>query len=189
MDTASFGAIRARGGRNARHWVRALNVIIGMALAIASFALLTSVPWRQAATHMEARAWPTAEATIVSATLFEDRLPHGEGFVSELVLSVAYEFEADGERRTGHSASLSDRAEPGDRRLRRLYHRLVFARVTGRTVPAHYDPGNPDRAYLETSFAWRPAILKGLLGLVGVIAGLLFIAPPLRLPGRPAPLL
>lgn len=189
MDTASFGAIRARGGRNARHRGRALNVLIGMALALVSFALLASVPWRQAATHMEARAWPSAEATIVSATLFEDRLPRGEGFVSELVLSVAYEFEVDGEQRTGHAVSLSDRAEPGDRRLRRLYHRLVFARVTGRTVPAHYDPDNPDRAYLETSFAWRPTLLKGLLGLVGMIAGLLLMATPLRLLGQAAPLL
>lgn len=189
MDTASFGGIRARGGRDARHRGRVVNLVIGVALAIASFALLTSVPWRQAATHLEARAWPSAEAAIVSVTLFEDRLPRGEGFVTELVLSAVYEFEAAGELRAGHAASLSDRGEPGDRRLRRLYHRLVFASVTGRTVPAYYDPENPDQAYLETSFAWRPTLLKGLLGLVGMIAGLLLMATPLRLLGPPAPLL
>src|SRR5690606_11218518 len=115
MDTASFGGIRARRGRDTRHRGRAVNAVIGVALAIASFALLASVPWRQAAIHFETRAWPSADATIVSAALFEDRLPRGDGFVTELVLSVAYEFEAGGELRTGHAASLSDRAEPGDR--------------------------------------------------------------------------
>jgi hypothetical protein len=88
------------------------------------------------------------------------------------VLFVAYEFQVAGEAFTGHRASLSDRAQPHDRELMTLYRRLNFARLTGRTVPAAYDPRDPAQALLDTGFAWKPALLQAGFGAVAIALGL-----------------
>lgn len=182
MGTVSFGGTRARSNRVGKRSGVAVFAMAGAVLAILGAVILATVPWQQMVWHLQARSWPVVEARILSVSLVEERYadPRGNGFSSELVLSAAYEFEVAGNIHAGYAASLSDRADPHDRRLRMLYGKLLFAKVTGRTVPVFHDPEEPEYAYLDIDFAWRQALLRGGLGFGFVLAGLCLLAVPLR---------
>lgn len=172
MGTVSFGTAGAVRSRAARWPGMAVFIFIGAAFAAAGAAVLAGLPWQEARLHLAARSWPVADATILSVSLHEERRPGPHGVEEQLVLSVVHTFEVDGIAFTGRRAGLSDRAAPHDRDLKTLFRRLDFARLTGRTVPVSYDPDDPAHAYLDIGFAWRPAALKGGLGLAAVLLGL-----------------
>lgn len=178
MVSISYEAAHGNGNRAARRpGVAALALLLfGLVLAGAGFFRIAGLPWDQLRTALDARSWPAAEARIVSAELTEILVPGPDGTDSELALSVEYEFEAAGRTVTGSSASLKDRSGPEDRRLVRLFRKAEFARITGGTVPASYDPNDPARAFLDPDLPWKD-ILPGfglgvaLLLLGGQIAG------------------
>lgn len=167
MSTVSFGNAQAGRRHRTMRWPRfAVLALIGALLAALGAAALKSVPWETARLHQAVRSWPVAQAKVLSVSIAEQRAPGPNGgIVSELVLTASYEFDVAGETRFGNRAGLSDRAAPHDRDLKTLYRKLDFARITGRSVPVRYDPGDPGHAYLDTSFAWREAVLLAVLGL------------------------
>lgn len=183
MGTLSFGGTRARHGVSRRPGMWAVT---GLVLALAGAAILFTLPWQQAIIHLKASSWPSAQARIVSASLVEEHYaePGSDAFSTGLVLSVTYEFEVAGQTYTGYAASLDDRAAAHDRRLQTLYRRLVFAKVTGRSVPVFHDPHEPEHAYLDTAFPAGPTVWRGGLGLACLLVGLGLLVAPLRASNR-----
>lgn len=184
MRTTSFGT--ACGQRHRRvSWPRfALLTLLGVALTVAGVLSLSRLSWNEARTHLVAGAWPTAEATISSVTLVEEsRVRPDRRVETELVLSVVYAYEVDGQLYEGYRGALSDRAALHDRDLRTLYRKLNFARITGRIVPASYDPHEPALAYLDTGFDWKAAAAPFGLGLAAIGWGLSLIGAAARRKG------
>ena len=154
----------------------AIVVCLGLLILVLGVAVFAQAPWRQAAAHLAARSWPTAEATILSISLKQEP---GQA-ASELVLSVGYEYEVGDAVFAGSRASLADRSDIDDRRLKTLYRKLVFAKVTGKTMPASYDPVNPASAFLDLSFDWKSGLLFAGLGIALIVVGFAIISSPLR---------
>ncbi len=172
MAYVTHGAAQARASSHRAGGLAALVLgMLGLLMLAAGAVQVSAVSWSQAATAFAARSWPVAEARILSVSIDEIRIPGPGGVSSELALSASYEFEADGAVVTADRASLADRSGPEDRRLLSVFRRIEFARLTGRTLPAVYDPADPARAFLDPRFPWRDALprlaLAGLFLLVG----------------------
>lgn len=174
----------AEEGRRASHRGTGLAALVlallGLVMVGAGAAQISGMAWSQAATAFAARSWPVAEARILSVAIDEIRIPGPGGVASELALSVAYEFEAGAAVVSAAGASLADRSGPEDRRLLSLFRRIEFARLTGRTMPAAYDPADPSRAYLDTRFPWRDALPRLGLGALFLLFGAQLLARALR---------
>ena len=172
MGTVSFGAAGAGRARAPRRQDTVPAVFLGLFLLALGGLFLATINWNGARLHLAARAWPVAQARVLSVSLAEERISGDRGVETELVLKASYEFEVDGERFVGSRIRLSDRARPHDRELMALFGRLNFARLTDRTVPVSYDPVDPAHALLDTGFSWKPAALRAGLGLVALSLGL-----------------
>ena len=174
----------AEEGRRASHRGTGLAALVlalfGLVMVGAGAVQVSAVSWNQAATAFAARSWPVAEARILSVAIDEIRIPVPGGVSSELALAVRYEFDADGTLVTAERASLADSSGPEDRRLLSLFRRIEFARLTGRTMPASYDPADPSRAYLDTRFPWRDALPRLALGALFLLFGAQLLARALR---------
>lgn len=179
MTTLSLGTAGVRTSGSSR-WRAGAAATFGAFLAVAGLALLLSIDAEGLRLHLKARSWPVAEARVVSVTLAQDHQSDGRAMQAEHVLHVAYEFEVDGDRVSASRASLSDRAPAPDRQLMRLYVRLNFARLTGRTVPAHYDPSDPANALLDIGFDWKPVILRLATAFAAIVFGLVILAERTR---------
>lgn len=181
MAYVAHGADHARASSHRAGGLAALILgLLGLLMAGAGTVQLSRVSWNQAATAFAARSWPVAEARILSVAIDEIRVPGPDGVSSELALSVRYEFQANGAVVTAERASLADGSGPEDRRLVSLFRRIEFARLTGRTVPAVYDPADPARAYLDARFPWRDALPRLALGSALLLFGWQLLARALR---------
>ena len=169
----------AAGALGERSWGAALLVAIGLALAGLSTAVLASLPWPQVAAHLAARGWPAAEARIGSVGLAETAAQDG---VRRLALTVSYAYEVDDAAYEGGRASLFDEAARDDRRLKGLYARLNFARVTGTPVPVFHHPDEPAIALLDRALPWRRVLPGGGAALALLATGLGFLAAAFRRP-------
>lgn len=162
-------------GRQAALALAALLALAGALLLALAAGATAKLPWEELRLHLSARSWPEGQASIRSVSLSERSHVAGprERLVTELVLTVAYEYEVGGVAREGRAASFADAGEPHDRRLRTLYSRLNFALVTGRSVPVFYDPDAPAGAVLDRSLDSRQMMIDGgraaLVGLLGVM--------------------
>lgn len=173
MGTVSFENHGARSSNGIQRILALVQFVAGAALAGFGAVLLWMLPWEDAMRHLEARHWPTTQARIVSISLTEESHAEGGGQpASQLVLSVIYEYEVAGALHTGYRASLNDHSDVLDRRLRGLYGRLNFARVTQRTVSVAYDPNAPEQAFLDRNFDWNAAGWHGGIALGVMIFGL-----------------
>ncbi len=179
MSTLGFqGAGRKNASGAWKHVGAAIYALIGLIIAGLGAAVLSNLPWKAGLVHIQARDWPTVPAQILSVSLHAD----AGGIEAGLALDVVYSFEVDGAVIDGSRASYSDVAAPHDRRLRGLYRRLDFARITGRTVAVAYDPRDPGRAYLDRSFDWRAVAPRAGIGLTGLLFGLFLMTRPWRRP-------
>jgi hypothetical protein len=156
-------------GTGARLTAAAIWASLGLLLLATGLTMLDKVAWGEASAHLAARNWPVADATVMSVSL--DEIPGEGSAVPTLQLSVLYTFDLGDERIEGTRAGLSDVGDLHDRRLKALYGRLQFARVTGRTLPVFYDPAEPALAYLDTDFAWKDSFLNAGLGLALMVGG------------------
>ncbi len=182
MGTVSFDNHGARNTNGIQRLLALVQLVAGAALAGLGAVLLWMLPWEDAMRHLEARHWPTTQARILSVSLVEES--HAEGGrqpASQLVLSVIYEYDVAGVRYTGYRASLDDRSDVLDRRLRGIYGRLNFARVMQRAVPVAYDPHAPEQALLDREFDWRAAGWRGGIALGVAVFGVVLAAAA----GRP----
>jgi hypothetical protein len=170
MGMLTERAAREGGGGFLRPRALALGVLATLLFAAAVLSM-ARVPFDQLANHLEARSWPVAPAHIVSVSLSRELEYRGERLEPRLRLAVAYEFEAEGRSFRAHSASIEDVAAPHERRLQLLFRRIDFARITGRTMPASYDPIDPESAFLDASMPWGPVFRHGLSGLALALAG------------------
>ncbi|MCO5146655.1 MAG: DUF3592 domain-containing protein [Aquamicrobium sp.] len=183
------GAPRAQAnrasGRQAALALAALLALAGSLLLALAAGAAAKLPWEELRLNLAARSWPEAQASIRSVSLFERSHVAGpqERLVTELVLTVAYDYEVDGVQHEGRAASFAETGKPHDRRLRTLYSRLNFALVTGRSVPVFYDPHAPAEAVLDRSFDRRPMMVDGGCAALGVLLGLTLLASSLRLGG------
>lgn len=179
MRTLGFqGAGRKNASSAWKHAGAAIYALIGLIIAGLGAAVLSNLPWKAGLVHIETRDWPTVPAQIISVSLRADT----GGIEAGLALDVVYRFEVDGAVIDGSRASYADVAPRHDRRLRGLYQRLDFARITGRTVAVAYDPKNPASAYLDRGFDWRAVAPRAGIGLAGLLFGLFLMVRPLRRP-------
>lgn len=184
MKSNSFGTACGQRQRRAPGLRFALLTLLGVALTLAGVLSLSRLPWNEAGAHLVAGTWPTAEATISSVSLAEEiRVRADRRVETELVLTVAYAYEVDGQLYEGYRGALSDRGALHDRDLRTLYRKLNFARITGRSVPVSYDPHQPALAYLDTGFDWKRAAAPFGLGLAAIGWGLSLIGAAARRKG------
>ena len=182
MKTAGMAAERPQEkGRAGGHVVLAavFAALAGVTLLSLALAAAARLPWVELRLHLDARAWPVADAAIRSVSLSERGMA-GTGQARELVLVVTYDYEVDGVPHYGHMASFRDVAAPHDRRLRTLYSRLHFALVTGRPMPVFHDPRSPGRAVFERGFEPGTMVRDGLLAAFGGMLGLWLLLLPLR---------
>jgi hypothetical protein len=170
MGMLTERAAREGGGGFLRLRALALGVLAALLFAAAVLSL-SRVPFDQLANHLKASRWPAAPAHIVSVSLSRELEYRGERLEPRLRLAVAYEFEAEGRSIRAHSASIEDVAAPHDRRLQLLFRQIDFARITGRTMPASYDPTDPEHALLDVSMPWGPVVRHGLSALALAMAG------------------
>lgn len=163
----------------------ALLALAGSLLLALAAGAAAKLPWEELRLHLVARSWPEARASIRSVSLSERSSIAGprQRLVTELVLTVAYDYEAGGVPHEGRAASFADTGEPHDRRLRRLYSRLNFALVTGRSVPVFYNPHVPAEAVLDRSFDRRPMMVDGGIAALGALLGVTLLGSSLRLGG------
>lgn len=181
MGTVSFGNDGARNSNGVQRILALVQLVAGAALAGVGAVLLWMLPWEDATRHLEARHWPTTQARIVSVSLLEEsHMDGGERPASQLVLSVIYEYEVAGTSYTGYRASLNDRSDVLDRRLRSIYGRLNFARVMQRTVPVAYDPHAPEQALLDREFDWNAAAWRGGIALGVAVFGVVLVVAAAR---------
>ena len=168
------GGVAARGGLVWRAAAWRAVVLWGCALVLAgaSVAVLAAAPWSALAAHVASRDWPEAQATVTSVGLRD--LPGADG-EPRLALVVSYAFEIDGVAHEGRRASLADEAGADDRRLKALYTRLNFARVTGAAVPVIHHPGEPGLALIDRDLAWWPLAAR-LAAALALMAGALAAA-------------
>ena len=149
--------------------MRPLRLALALILCGLGASLLAGLPWSAAVTHLEARHWPSVPATIDTVGLEEIAAIDGG---RRLSLVVGYSYEVGGIAYRGSRASLFDAGDIGDHRLKALYTRLTFARVTGRTVPAFHRPGDPHAVLLDRGLHWWPIAAAVMSGIVLMGAGL-----------------
>jgi hypothetical protein len=156
-------------------WFKALLFLTGLTLGGFAAHTLSAMPWGAIATHFQARDWVAADATVATVGLEE---LSGAGGKSELTLQVGYSYGIDGAIHEGRRVSLFDSGAIDDRRLKVLYARLNFARVTGRTVTVFVDPADPATALVDRDIPWRQTLAgAGLaLTLLGSCFGCLVVA-------------
>lgn len=173
MGAVGFGLAGTGRRRGDTSWGAAVVVVLALALSGLGVAALVKVSWDRAALHLAARDWPVAQAKILDVRLGEQAVAQAGGGDAawRLVLSARYVYEVDGASYVGTSVSLADVGDRDDRRLKSLYSRLHFARVTGRTVAARYDPAAPETALLDNGFPWRQTLAQVGLGVLGLLAG------------------
>lgn len=172
-------------GRQAALALAALLALAGSLLLALAAGAAAKLPWEELRLHLAARSWPEAQASIRSVSLSERSHVAGprQRLVTELVLTVAYDYEAGGVPHEGRAASFADTGKPHDRRLRTLYSRLNFALVTGRSVPVFYDPHALGEAVLDRGFDRRPMMIDGGIAALGALLGVTLLASSLRLGG------
>lgn len=180
MGTVSVGNVGARKPNGVQRILSLVQLVAGIALAVLGAVLLWMLPWADARQHLEARHWPTTEARIVSVSLVEERHAEGGEPASQLVLSVIYDYEVAGTHYTGYRASLDDRSDVLDRRLRTIYGRLNFARLMQRPVSVAYDPQAPEQSLLDRAFDWKSAGWRGGIALGVAIFGIALTAAAAR---------
>lgn len=168
MNTLRFGKSGAGKLSGGQRVLALVHIVVGFLLAALGCAMSLSLPWSEGRAFLASRDWPVAQATILSLSLSEETRTNvrGDDFAPALVLRVSYCFEVDGHMVEGTRATLNDTTATDDRRLRSLYGRLNFARLTGRSVPVAYDPADPSVALLDRNFDWsRPFWRAGIAGL------------------------
>lgn len=181
MGMLTARAAREGGGGFLRPRALAL-VTLATVLLLAAGLSVSRIPFDQLSTHLDARQWPAAQARILSVSLSRELEYRGERLEPRLRLAVAYEFEAEGRSFRAHSASIEDVAAPHDRRLQLLFRQIDFARITGRTMPASYDPMDPEHAFLDVSMPWGPVVRNGLSAFALAVAGAAAMAAAARRP-------
>jgi hypothetical protein len=113
---------------------------------------------------LAARAWPTAEGWVSSASVVE--YPSGEDGAPLYAADVHYFFYIGEQIYRGTRIRLDDRSSPD-----RAAAEAVAARYSrGQQVIIHYNPRSPAQALLEPGFPaglWLPAGLGAFLTLAG----------------------
>ena len=147
----------------------------GVALALAALlaalvvAMVQRLDWNLYATHLAARDWPVAEATVLDVSLERRSTPTAGGVTQVLHLTGTYRYAVDGAAFDSGSISLRPVADLPERHVQTLYARLNFARLTGRPVVVHYDPDTPGHAFFDISVDHGRLLWPALIG-AGVLA-------------------
>jgi hypothetical protein len=104
-----------------------------------------------------ARAWPCADAVILSSTA--QRRANGKGYD----FAIAYEYSVDGSKYIGTRVGFSG---PFDRQWQPRPEWMLETYAPGLTMPAHYCPERPEEAVLVADM--HPTVLVALVVCLGL---------------------
>lgn len=178
--------VSARAAWSPRALARLALVALSLLMAGSAVVTVARIDWDDVATYREARQWPSVGADILAVSLERRASPAAGGMVQALVLSGSYAYEVDGRRYEGDRVSLRDSSEMHNRHLQSLYARLNFARLTGRPLAVVYDPGQPERAFVDITVDWGRVIERLVLACALLMIALAAIVVARVAPSREA---
>lgn len=109
---------------------------------------------------LDARSWPTTEATILSSKIEEHDGDDGSTYSAEFT----YTYDVDGQNYTNDRYTFLEISGSYKSAKKTKEHHPV-----GSKVVISYDPDDPQQAVMDNSMGWR--LLFGLLPLVFIVVG------------------